>query len=377
VDAGVSEPGSERELPPFIPGLELSERFFRTAVQPLLERRLPRLHYAAAHLGRGSDVIGFDTPQSRDHHWGPKVTLFLEEEDCRALGAEIGRLMGDELPFTVDGYPTHFDTPDYDGGILGFTERRPISHGVTVTTIAHFTTEYLGVDATAEAEIDELAWLAIPSQRLRTIRSGRVFHDDIGLAAVRQRLHWYPRDIWLYRLANGWRRIDQEEPWVGRCGDVGDALGSRIIATRLAVELMRLCFLMEREYAPYFKWFGTAFSRLECAAELGPILAAVLDAPDWRTREDALGKAYLVPGRMHNALGITETVEPRLAPFFGRPYQVPHAQRYVQALRARIESPRVLALPPYVGAVDQFTDSTDVLDDLAMVRGLTGVYRGR
>ena len=363
---------SDRELPPFVPGLDLSERFFRTAVQPLLERHFPRLRYAAGHLGRGSDVLGFDTPQSRDHHWGPKITLFLEEAGWRACADAISRVMGDELPFTVDGYPTHFDSPDYDGGFLAFTDRRPISHGVTVTTIARFTADYLGVDATAG--IDEHAWLAIPSQRLRTIRSGGVFHDGLGLGAVRERLHWYPRDIWLYRLANQWRRIDQEEPWVGRCGDAGDELGSRIVATRLVVELMRLCFLMEREYAPYFKWFGTAFSRLACAAELGPMLTEVLDARDWRARESALGEGYLVVGRMHNALGIAEAVEPRLSAFFGRPYRVPHAQRFVEVLRARITSPRVLALPAYVGAVDQLTDSTDVLDDLAVVRGMVGVY---
>ncbi|NTU80855.1 MAG: hypothetical protein HGA45_15995 [Chloroflexales bacterium] len=31
---------------------------------------------------------------------------------------------------------------------------------------------------------------------------------------------------------------------------------------------MGLCFLIERHYAPYPKWFGSAFQRLACAAEL-------------------------------------------------------------------------------------------------------------
>ena len=363
---------SMSELPAFVPGLALSERFYRSAAQPILERHFPRLRYSAGHLGRGSDVLGFDTPQSRDHHWGPKVTLFLDEGDCRRLAEPIGRVMGDELPFTIDGYPTHFATPEYDGGILTYTEQRPIFHGVTVTTIAHFTRDYLGVDATQP--IGELAWLAIPAQRLRTVRSGRVFHDELGLDAARERLHWYPDDIWLYRLANQWRRIDQEEPWVGRCGDVGDEIGSRIVATRLVAEIMRLLFLFERQYAPYYKWFGTAFSLLQCAAEMTPMLDAVLNATNWRTREEALGEAYLTLGAMHNALGITEVVEPRLAPFFNRPYTVPHAQRYVEATLAKIESPLVRALPPYVGAVDQFADSTDILDDLPNVQGLTSVY---
>src|SRR5688572_32549307 len=73
-------------LPPFMPGLTLSERFYRTAVEPILRIRFPGLRYAAARLGRGSDVMGFDTAQSRDHHWGPKTTLFLGEDDLARHG---------------------------------------------------------------------------------------------------------------------------------------------------------------------------------------------------------------------------------------------------------------------------------------------------
>ncbi len=359
-------------LPPFVPGLALSEQFFRTAVEPLLARHFRALRYSAAHLGRGSDVMGFDTAQSRDHHWGPKTTLFLTDEDLTRHGEAILTMLGNELPFTVDGYPTHFGEPNVDGGFLTATDRRPITHGVDVTTIARFTRAYLGVDATRP--IDERAWLAIPSQRLRTVRAGRVFHDGLGLAAARERVHWYPRDVWLYRMANQWRRIDQEEPWVGRCGDVGDELGSRVVATRLVVELMRLCFLIEGEYWPYFKWFGRAFSRLRCAATLTPIFHDVMSTTDWRTREAVLGRAYLQVGAMHNELGLTEPVEPRLAPFFGRPYQVPHAMRFTGALLGAIESPTVRALAPYVGAVDQFADSTDILDDVAKAQALTAIY---
>jgi len=359
-------------LPPFVPGLALSERFFHTAVQPLLAAHFPGLCYAAGCLGRGSDVMGFDTPQSRDHHWGPKTTLFLTDEDLERHGEAILKMLGDELPFAVDGYPTHFDQPDVDGGFLTVTNRRPIRHGVDVTAVARFTREYLGVDATQP--IDERAWLAIPSQRLRTVRAGQVFHDDLGLAAVRARLDWYPRDVWLYRMANQWRRVDQEEPWVGRSGDVGDELGSRIVATRLIVELMRLCYLIEREYWTYFKWFGTGFSRLRSAASLTPIVHDALNATDWKAREAALGHAYLHVGAMHNALGVTEPVEPRLAPFFDRPYLVPHAMRFVDALLSAIESPTVRALPPYVGAVDQFADSTDILDELSIMHALTPIY---
>lgn len=67
---------------PFIKGLELSERFYREAVAPILAQRFPKLRYSAALIGPGSDVLGFDTPQSMDHDWGPRLLLFLGEADA-------------------------------------------------------------------------------------------------------------------------------------------------------------------------------------------------------------------------------------------------------------------------------------------------------
>ena len=73
---------------------------------------------------------------------------------------------------------------------------------------------------------------------------------------VRDRLGYYPRDVWLYLLMAGRWRVHPELNLVGRSGFVGDELGSSLIGSQLVSDLMRLCFLMERQYAPYSKWFG-------------------------------------------------------------------------------------------------------------------------
>ena len=46
----------------FIKGLELSELFYEQAVKPILAKSFPDLTYSAALIGRGSEVLGFDTP---------------------------------------------------------------------------------------------------------------------------------------------------------------------------------------------------------------------------------------------------------------------------------------------------------------------------
>jgi hypothetical protein len=357
---------------PFIPGLKLSRMLYEQAVQPLLAAHFPRLVYSAARLGAGSDVLGFDTPRSTDHGWGPKLKLFLAEEDYAALKDALDQIFREQLPYEIGGYPTNF-APAEDGGSMEPIAGGPINHGVLITTPRKFFGEYLNVDP--YAELSAVDWLCIPQQKLRTIASGAVFHDGLGeLGPIRAQLGYYPRDVWLYLLAAQWQRISQDEPFMGRTGDVGDDLGSRLVAARLVRDLMRLCFLMERTYIPYIKWFGTAFARLECVAELGPILDRVLRAEDWKQREQHLSLAYTAVARMHNALAITAPLPTEVETFFDRPYLVLQSGRFVEAIGAAIADEEVKRLPPYLGSVDQFVDSTDVLERDARLARLRAMY---
>ena len=66
----------------FISGLELSRQFFAECVQPHMQATFPAVLYDAALIDSGSEVLGFDTSISRDHHWGPRVSLFVSAEDA-------------------------------------------------------------------------------------------------------------------------------------------------------------------------------------------------------------------------------------------------------------------------------------------------------
>lgn len=342
---------------PFIKGLTLSELFFDEAVRPLLSKHFPNLSYTAARIDGGSDVLGFDTPQSRDHDWGPRLTLFLSNKDFH-LKEKIDNVFCNELPFKLNGYATHYGR-HADGTVhLELIDHYPINHLITITTIDTFFAHYLHYNPTEPPSTAE--WLTFPQQHLRTIRHGRVFHDDLELNKIRQTLHYYPHDLWLYILVGQWLRLDQEVPFVGRTGDVGDELGSRLIATRQIHNLMQLCFLMEKEYAPYPKWFGTAFKLLPAAPRFKPIFSAVLRANDWRTREAALAQGYKLAAELHNQLDITEKVDTGISYFHERPYLVFDGQ-LISALRNAIQDPSVLALPERLGSINQLVDSSDIL----------------
>jgi Domain of unknown function (DUF4037) len=207
------------------------------------------------------------------------------------------------------------------------------------------------------------------------VTSGRVFVDGPGeLSQARRALTYYPHDVRLYLLAAQWARIGQEEAFLGRTAEAGDELGSRLMAARLVRDVMRLAFILERTYAPYTKWFGTAFNRLRCASELGPHLEATLAATDLSSRERHLNRAYEHVARMHNALGMTELVGETVASFHGRPYLVIHADRFVEVTERAISNDLVRSWPKRVGSVNQWADATDVLDRPSLLPQLRSVY---
>ncbi len=362
--------------PRFLPGLELSRRFHAEAVRPLLESAAPGVPYSAARLGGGSEVLGFDTARSADHEWGPRLQLFLRAPDAARHGPRITAVLAERLPKTFLGRPTHFAaTGDGDVRVMRETDG-PVHHRVEVTDPGGWFTALLGFDPRAGVTLAD--WLATPTQRLAEATGGAVFHDGLAeLGPARARLAWYPHDVWLHLLAGQWRRVSQEEAFVGRCGETGDELGSAVAAGRLVRDLMRLCLLMARRYPPYGKWLGSAFARY-CpqAAELTGPLTAALAATDWPTREARLARAYELVAAAHNRLGLTEPLDPATRPYHSRPFRVLRADRFAAALAARVADPAIRTLPP-VGAVDQFLDSTDALADPARVRDTVHAALGR
>lgn len=329
------------------PGRDLAAGFYAEVVAALVDRP-----HAAAFLGWGSDVLGFDTERSTDHGFGPRLQIFVAS---RADVAPVEEAVDAGLPPAYAGHPVRFAWDDH-----------PERHYVDVVVLADWLTAHLGFDATLPAST--LDWLLTPQQLLLQCTAGAVFHDDLGeLTRVRRDLAWYPDDVWRWLLACQWKRIAQEEAFVGRTAEVGDELGSRLIAGRLVRDLVRLAFLVERRYAPYAKWLGSAFAQLDTATTAGPALAAALAAPTHVEREAALVVACEDLARRTNALGLAPPVEPTARLFHTRPFRVIGGERFTTALLATVADDELRTRPP-LGGIDGFVDSTDVLSHAARSR---------
>jgi hypothetical protein len=331
----------------------LNRGFYEEVVGPLLDG----VPHAAGRMGEGSEVLGFDTERSTDHGWGPQLQVIVAADVIDDLRSTLdGR-----LPETYRGWPVRYGW-----------DAVAVQHHVRLYTLRDWFVRRLGFDASQG--IDTVDWLTTSQQRFIEVTRGAVYHDDSGeLTRVRAQLAWYPDDVWLWLIACQWRRIAQEEAFVGRTAEVGDELGSAVVATRVARDLMRLWFLCARTYVPYSKWFGSAFAQLPGSAPLGDALRDAIAARDYPTREAGLVAAYEIVAARHNELGITEPVDPAVRLFYGRPFRVLMCDRFVDACVAALgASPlRALAL---VGAVDQAADSTDVLAYADRSRALRLLY---
>lgn len=360
----------------FIPGLRLGRMFFTEAARAIIESVIPPDSYTAAFIGYGSDVLGYDSERSIDHNWGPRFQLFLPEELYAASFTEIDGQLKKRLPDVFHGFPVGFSDPDpQDGGtqVPLLSEGGPVHHLVEITTIREYLQRYLGMDVRGGIGLRD--WLTFPEQRLLELTSGDVFYDPQGdLTRRRQELSYYPADIWLYKMACQWQKLFQQEAFVGRCAEVGDTVGMKIVAARLTRDIMRLCFLLERRYAPYEKWLGSAFAKLACSAAATPLIMNALEGREYRPIEQSLAGLYQKLGEKHNALGVTDPLDTSPRHFFHRPYEVIRADRFANALLGAIQSSEVRDISIRIGAIDQFADSTDFIENVGMYRKSLRLY---
>lgn len=360
----------------FINGLELSKNFFLDIAKPILERHYPDLEYSAGLIGYGSDVLGYDDEVSADHMWGPRFYLFLKPEDA-ARGQRIMDIFSESLPYIYRGYSVNFSEPDpNDNGVrhAKFIDSGKVNPLIFIQTFEEFLTERIG---TADLSgIRPLDWLAFSEHRLLSLVSGTMFVDSLKVMDRLKPLKFYPPDVKAYLIASEWNIIASEQAFVRRCGDCGDEIGSVIICARIAERLMRLCFLYNNTYAPYSKWFGTAFNRLPpglLPAGIKELIHSALHAPSLSLREDSLVRAQAMAADMHNASGLTEHVDYHIESYFGRNIKVIFADKFARAMSEKLKG-TAFENVPLIGSLSQIGGLCDISDDCSFQERIRRLY---
>ncbi|GAA5197839.1 DUF4037 domain-containing protein [Microbacterium jejuense] len=334
-------------------GRRLAERYFVEVVRPLVAARWPGLSVAAGRLGSGSDVLGLDDATSRDHDWGLRLSLFVDD----AMVDDVDRALASDLPETAFGLPTRFP----------FTGEDAARHHVEVASPRAFAMARLGLDA--GEPMSAVDWLSVSGQAALEIVAGPVFADEAGeLTRIRTTLRCYPDDVRRHVIAVGWQQIAEELPLLGRAAQVGDDLGSRIIAGRVAATVVHLAFVIARSWMPYAKWSGTLLRRLPGTGPLIGALDAALRASDGAQRQARISGALEALLDLQRASGLPAPA-PATEAFWDRPFRHPRAE-VIEHLRAEITDAGVRALAPTRGCIEQRTADVALLTDPAARRAI-------
>ena len=211
----------------------------------------------------------------------------------------------------------------------------PINAFVEIETVRSFLGRDLDWDTNNLPSMHE--WLTFPEQALVEATCGRVFHDGVGdLTRAREMLQYWPRPVRLFRMWCLWRAIDEERAFPGRCNDLGDALGERVITARIASKLMRLWFLIHGRYCPYSKWIGTVLLKSPDGEKLAHQLQQAIAAPTYAQRESGLCEAYGQIVSAHNQRAVTPPVPTNIGYYFERSYRSLAVEPVTDALKAAI-----------------------------------------
>jgi hypothetical protein len=243
----------------------------------------------------GSQAIGADDEQSRDHGWGAEFDLMLTEADFERYGAELKS----KLECHVREHWIGVQLPD--GARNWHVCRKP---GFIDARIGMYSIDQRLRDMShaPEPPRDLQAWLKLAKPRqensihwnwngLYYLKHAPTLDDPLGEWSRRKEaFSQYPdvlrtklvaerlRDFWHYGAYNYLCRVARR----------GDAVTSGIAVGRFAEATMELWFLFNRDYAPYWKWLHHAFLKQPQHEQLEPALQRLMRSADESVRETAV-----------------------------------------------------------------------------------------
>ncbi|MBQ5782615.1 MAG: DUF4037 domain-containing protein [Oscillospiraceae bacterium] len=223
-------------------GLTLSRKYYEQVGRPALEEKfgkyMPRI--AAGLVGEGSECFGFDDSISRDHDFGPGFCIWLSKEDFAAVGRDMQQFYN-ALPKEFMGYPAR-NTSAHGNGRVGVVETET------------FYRQFIGNEQPPKSL---MRWLYLPEHKIATAVNGEVFEDNLGeFSAIRSVLaQYYPEDIRIKKIAARAAAMAQAGQYnYGRCMRRGDFVAADIAKNEFVKNTLSMLYLLNRTYAPYYKW---------------------------------------------------------------------------------------------------------------------------
>lgn len=262
-------------------GLPLSEEYYIECGKMVFETRFKSLmeRVAVGLVGPGSECLGFDDEHSRDHDWGPGFCLWLTSQDFQRYGKEFQDCYN-ALPKTFNGFGPRIMSSG-ETGRVGPME------------IKDFYLRYTGLSKPPQT----LSEWDIPSPNMSLCTNGQIFSDSLKEFSSWRKtlLQFYPEDLRLKKIADCCMHAGQSGQYNWQRGILRkDPFVITTAKNKFCTEIINLVYLLNKTYAPYFKWLFVGVKQLPVLGkELSPYIGKLLgindeltEKQDWKSQQD-------------------------------------------------------------------------------------------
>ena len=206
---------------------------------------------AVGRAGRGSECFGYDDEVSRDHDYFIGFQLWITEADEREFGFRLERAyarLRKEFPQAGPGAET------------GSSRLGDAEDGVSL--IGDFYRRHLGFPGAPE---NWRQWLYTPDHAFAEAVNGAVFRDDAGVfSGIRETiLTAMPEDVRRKKIAARAVFMAQSGQYnYARCLRHGEPGAAALALDEFVRNAASMVFLLNRRFAPYYKWVFRAMREL-------------------------------------------------------------------------------------------------------------------
>lgn len=348
-------------------GLEISRGYYKDIISPIINEHRTYLEdkYCAALIGWGSDVLGNDDELSVDHEWGPRCIIFIPESLSEHKNS-IYEVLNTHIPCEYKGFTTRFKNkdwvrvPDKDGDVH-----------IEVTTCKEYMEESIGM----YMPTDDIDWLGIPENKLLEFTGGEVFYDGFNeITKLREFYSYFPEDVWKFRLSYAWQSLGWNIDLIELTNKRGDILSARHCLSVTLHRLMKIIFLLNREYCPsYYKWLHREFYKLpNLSNKVGIIIEELYIEKDFSIISERLKQIVHYLLEYQNNLGLLPNVEIKYS-WFSRGFFDIDFNHIAEQVQGSIKGDlRNIDLD---GALDQWITNEDILLDSRRIKKLRNYYK--
>ena len=240
--------------------LEKSRVFYEQTGKKMIAVNFPEYtdRIAVGMVGEGSDCFGFDDEFSTDHDYAVGFCIWLTEEDYRKIGAKLQKV--------------------YEQ-ICRFDNQLKCRRGVF--SINQFYNRILETSCDYENG-SKINFSSLMEYQLAAACNGEVFADPLGIfSKIRNELlNYYPEDVWRRKLAQNLHEFSQyAQSNYSRMMARKDSVTAMICTGKAVESVLDLLYLLERNYAPYYKWKKKGLENTALADSIFPILENIAKLP--------------------------------------------------------------------------------------------------